>query len=86
MEIKKNIEKVFSYIVTISDQSDVTLSEILEECGVTAEQYDIALGYVEKRSLYYINKNLVILKLLKSNMNVQLLKRVWHIYVGLNMQ
>ena len=34
---KKLIEKVLSYIVTISDLSDVTLSQILEECGVTAE-------------------------------------------------
>ena len=45
---KKLIEKVLSYIVTISDLSDVTLSQILEECGVTAEQYDNALGCVEK--------------------------------------
>ena len=36
--------------------SDVTLSEILEECGVTAE-HGKALGCMEKRSLYYINKN-----------------------------
>ena len=36
---KKPIEKVLSYIVTISDLSDVTLSE----CRVTAEQYDNAL-------------------------------------------
>ena len=38
-------------MVTISDLSDVTLLQILEECGVTAEQYDNALGCVEKRSL-----------------------------------
>ena len=36
--------------------SDVTLSEILEECGVAAE-HGKALGCMEKRSLYYINKN-----------------------------
>ena len=29
---KKLIEKVLSFIVTISDLPDVTLSEILEEC------------------------------------------------------
>ena len=34
---KKLIKKVLSYIVTISDLSDVTLSQILEECGVTEE-------------------------------------------------
>ena len=34
---KKLIDKVVSCIVTISDLSDVTLSEILEEFGVTAE-------------------------------------------------
>ena len=45
---KKLIEKVFSYIVTISDLSDVMLSEILEERGVTAEQYDSAIECVEK--------------------------------------
>ena len=31
---KKLIDKVLSYIVTISDLSDVMLPEILEECGV----------------------------------------------------
>ena len=42
---KKLIEKVLSYIVTISELSGVTLSEILEEwmCG--------------KKGLYYINEN-----------------------------
>ena len=45
---KKLIEKVFSYIVTISALSDVMLSEILEERGVTAEQYDSAIECVEK--------------------------------------
>lgn len=74
------IEKVFSYI-TINDLSDVTQSELLEECGVTAEQDANALVCVEKRSLYYINRNIVkstsdniilaILKLLKSNMNLE---------------
>ena len=44
---KKLIEKVLSFIVTISDLPDVTLSEILEECGVTVEQYDNALGCVK---------------------------------------
>ena len=29
--------------------SDVTLSQILEECGVTAERYDNVLGCVEKK-------------------------------------
>ena len=76
----KRIQKVLSYIVTKSDLSDVTLSEILEECGVTAEQYDNALGCLEKRfSMLYERKpcevnigpyNTVILKLLKSNMNL----------------
>ena len=45
---KKLFEKVLSYIVTISDLPDVTRSEILKECEVTAEQYENALGYVEK--------------------------------------
>ena len=45
---KKLIEKVFSYIVTISDLFNVMLSEILEECGVTAEQYGSAVECVEK--------------------------------------
>ena len=46
---RKLIDKVLSYIVTISDLSDVTLSEILQECGVTPEHYDNALGCVEKK-------------------------------------
>ena len=51
---KKLIVKVISYIAIISDPSDVTLSEILEECGVTAEQYGNASGCVEKKvSLLY---------------------------------
>ena len=35
-QCKKVIEKVLSYIAAISDLSDVTQSEILEKCGVTA--------------------------------------------------
>ena len=46
---KKLIEKVLSYIVTISDLSDVTLLLHLEKCGVTAEQYDNTLGCMEKK-------------------------------------
>ena len=53
---KKVIEKVHSYIVTISDLSDVTLSQISEECGVTAEQYDNTLGCVEKK-VSILNEN-----------------------------
>ena len=53
---KKLIEKLLSHVVTISDLSDVTQSQILKECGVTAEQYDSVLGCVEKRSPYYINE------------------------------
>ena len=78
---KKLIKKVLFYVVTISDLSDVTLSQILEECGATEEQYDYALGCVEKTvSVLYKRKprevnigsyNTVILKLLKSNMNLQ---------------
>ena len=60
----------------------------MEECGVTAEQYDSALGCVEKRSRYHINKNhkvnigpynTVILKLLKSNINLQFVTGVYSI-------
>ena len=46
---QKLIEKVLSYIVTISDLSDVTLLLHLEKCGVTAEQYDNILGCMEKK-------------------------------------
>ena len=58
--------------------SDVTPSENLEECGATAEQSDNALGW--KLSILYKWKpcevNIgsyiaVILKVLKSNMNLQ---------------
>ena len=84
---EKLIEKILSYIVTISDLSDVTLSQILEECGVTAEQYDNALGCVEKKvSILFKRKpsevnigpyNTVILKLLKGNMNLQFVTGVY---------
>ena len=84
---KKLIEKVLCYIVTTGDLSDVTLSQILEECGVTAEQYDNALGCVQKKvSILYKRKpyevnigpyNTVILKLLKSNMNLQIVPGVY---------
>ena len=86
---KKLIEKVLSYIVTISDLSDVTLSQILEECGVTAEQYDNALGCVEKKGIYILLKkpcevnigpyNTVILKLLNANKNLQFVTGVYAI-------
>ena len=42
---------MLSYIITINDLSDITQSEILEEGGVTGEQYENALGCMEKRSL-----------------------------------
>ena len=48
---RKLIDKVLSYIVTINYLSDVILSEILEECGVTPKQYDNALRCVEKIGL-----------------------------------
>ena len=48
-------ERVLSYIIMIN-YLYVSLSEILEECGVTAEQSDNAIKCVEKRSLYYINR------------------------------
>ena len=44
------MDKILSYIVTISGLSDVMLSQILEKCGVTAGQYENALGCVEKKS------------------------------------
>ena len=59
----------------------------MEECGVTAEQYDNALGCVQKKvSILYKWKpyevnigphNTVILKLLKSNMNLQIVTGVY---------
>ena len=59
----------------------------MEECGVTAEQYDNALGCVEKKGIYILLKkpcevnigpyNTVILKLLKSNMNLQIVPGVY---------
>ena len=42
-ESQKLIDKLLSYIVTINDLSDVTQSEILEGCRVSAEQYNNAL-------------------------------------------
>ena len=53
---RKLIDKVLSCIDTISNLSNVTLTNFVE-CGVTAEQYANALGCVEKRPLYYINEN-----------------------------
>lgn len=47
-QAKKLNEKVLSYIITINDLSDITQSEILEEGGVTGEQYENALGCIEK--------------------------------------
>ena len=47
------MKEVLSYNVTISDMFDVTLLQILEECRVTAEQYDNALG-CGKKGLYII--------------------------------
>ena len=45
----KLIDKVLSYIVTVSGLSDVALLEILEECGVIPEQYDSTLGCMFKK-------------------------------------
>ena len=75
---KKLTDKVLSYIVTISDLSDVTLSQVLEECGVTEDQYDNALGCVEKKSSILwkrkpceVNIGPYSTVILKSNMNLQ---------------
>lgn len=46
---KDFIEKVLSCIVTVSDLSDVRQSELLEECGVTVEHYENALGCMGKK-------------------------------------
>lgn len=54
---KNFIDKVLFYIIIISDLSYVILSEILEQCGVTEEQYNNALGCVKKRYPYYRNRN-----------------------------
>ena len=73
---------------TICDLSDVTPAEILEECGVTAEQYGNTLGCFEKRSPHETSQHLpcevkigpyksVFLKLLKSNMNLQFVTSVY---------
>ena len=52
------MEKGLSYIVTISDLSDVTLSQILEECGVTAEQYDNALVNIKHKTTDLLKKHI----------------------------
>ena len=80
--------------MTINDQSDDTQTKILEECGLTLEQYGSALGCVLKKySVLYKWKpgevnirpyNTVILKLLKSKMNHNLSKiniYIWNAYV-----
>ena len=41
----------------MNDCSDISQSENLKGCGVTAEQYDTALGCVVKRSSYYMDKS-----------------------------
>ena len=76
-------------IVTIRDLSDVSLSQILEERGITAEQFDNALGCVKKKvSILYKRKpcevnigpyNTVILKLLNANKNLQFVTGVYAI-------
>ena len=56
---KKEIEKVFSYIVKIDDLSHVTQSEItkLGKCGATKEQYNSAINCVGKKiSIAYKQK------------------------------
>ena len=84
---KKLINKVLSYIVKIGDLSNITQTEILEKCGVTEEEYHYALGCAEKKiSIVYKRRpsevnigpyNTVILKLLKSNMNIQFVTGIY---------
>ena len=81
---KKLIDKVISYIVAINYLFDMTLSEILENSGVTEEQYNNAVECVGKQ-VCRVHKqkpcevnigpyNTVILKLLKSNRRYNLLQ------------
>ena len=53
---KNLIDKVLSYVITISDLSYILLSEILEGCGVIAETYynRTCIGMCGKKSFYII--------------------------------
>ena len=80
---KKLIEK--ELVVTISDLSGLTLSEIFEECRVTAEKHDNT-GFTEKKVfVLYKRKPFEVnigpcpvnLKLLKSNINLHFVTGVY---------
>ena len=56
-QIKKYNDKLLSYIVSISDLSDVPLSEILEKVWSYIRTIWQCIRMCGKRSLYYINEN-----------------------------
>ena len=87
---KQIFEKVLSYTVRIDDISHVTQSKILGKYRATEKQYRGAINCMEKSiSIVYKQKpreanigpyNIVILKLLKSNMNIQFVASVYAMF------
>ena len=85
-ESKKVLDKVLSQLER-PDVCDLTLQDVLDESGVTEEQYDDALEVMNnKLSIVYKRKpneglispyNTVLLSLLKSNMNLQFVTGIY---------
>ena len=84
---KKTVDKVLAQIAQVDDLSDITEEQLLEMCGVSDTDYYNALEYFQNKvSIVYKRKpsevnispyNTVILKLLKSNMNIQFVTGVY---------
>ena len=87
-ESKNILDKVLCQIIQIDDLSEVTINEVLEMCDISENEYYTAFEYVQKKALNIIYKrqpceinivpyNTIILKLLKSNMNIQFVTGIY---------
>ncbi len=81
------LEKVYTVLLKIDLNDPPTLPELLQEAGITEEQYDNVIKiahrkahviYQRKPSEAYINPyNPVILEALEANMDIQIITNIW---------
>ena len=78
---KKLVDRVLHEILNLDDASDMTLTQVLQSCGISDEEYENALDTMQRSTTIHYKRNLdethivpyntVLLSLLKANMNIQ---------------
>ena len=91
-EKRKVVDTVLANILSRTDLSDVPVTQILYECGISEEEYYDALDYVSNRVTIQYKRmpseqnvspyNTVILSLMQSNMNIQYVTGMYGVING----